>query len=121
MPSIPGKKLDKPETYPFNIAVDVRRKVITLDLEKRVSQRKCHEYNMSIMNFGNNVNGIRNASNKYFSKELENLNESEILFLIKMLKSPTLYSSPKGKARLEYQIEQLIKRNKNKPNSVFKK
>lgn|GEM_PF-5609993 len=109
---IPGKQLKQPDNFLFNLGIGFRRKIITLDLEKRFSQRKCFEYNMSISKFGHGITGLRNASIKYFNKELDKLNEKEILVLNYISKAPTFYNRPNERKKLEYRIEKMIEKHK---------
>ncbi|MCD8425005.1 transglycosylase domain-containing protein [Tenacibaculum dicentrarchi] len=78
--------------YPF-LAKDKKftPEILALELEDKFTQKKCYEYNMNTANFGYGIIGIRNASRKFYNKEINDLTENEILKLNIKKENPSLY------------------------------
>lgn len=61
---------------------------LTKKIEKNTTQKQCLDWTTRNFNFLYKTKGIENASNFYFKKNLENLNENEMEILVKMLDNP---------------------------------
>lgn len=85
-----------------------KRYIVLLEIEERYSQQRCYEIKMALNHFGNDVNGAYEASEFYFGKELNALDEREILKMHLMrsatLRRRTLYFED----RLDKVIDDLI-------------
>lgn len=62
-----------------------------LEIERKFSKNEILDLYFENVYFGKNMRGIRVASLYYFDKEPENLNHSEILYLITILRGPNYY------------------------------
>lgn len=70
---------------------------VTWRIEEKTNQKECLNWYVTKYDFLNTQIGIRNASEFYFNKELQDLNENEILGLIVMLENSSRYN-PKTRA-----------------------
>lgn len=75
-----------------------------LRLEIRFSKKKIFELYINNLPFGQNCEGIASAARMYFSKDLDELSESEIQFLSKIPRNPSLYSPVKRSLLYENKI-----------------
>lgn len=69
-----------------------------INLENSFSKDEILNLYFDNVYFGKNLRGVRTASIFYFDKELENLNKSEILYLITILRGPNYYTKNSDKA-----------------------
>lgn len=83
--------------------------IVALEIEEHFSNKKCFEYNMSISGFGYNTRNIQEASEKYYGKKIEELNEREILELSIISKNPSQLNPFRGKEKLDKAVNALIK------------
>lgn len=74
---------------------------LALHLDKDAGSRKCLEFYLNNCDFLFNQIGIRNASEFYFGKSLEDLSEREMLKLCLMSKNPALYNHITHPERVE--------------------
>jgi len=65
---------------------------LTLWMEDHVEKKKILESYLNVIEFGEGIYGIRNASRHYFKKEPSKLNARESAFLAMLLPSPKKYS-----------------------------
>lgn len=73
--------------------------VIALEIEERYSSKRCYDFLMAITDFGSGMRGVKTASKKIFNKNLNELDQSEILILHLMrngsyynpIKNPAVY------------------------------
>ena len=86
--------------------------VIALEVEEHYSPKKCFEYNMATTPFGHNVVGAKAAAKRFYGKNIEELNEREILELTIMQLGPTAYSPIFNGERLDKAVDNIIKKNR---------
>ncbi|MFD0975366.1 transglycosylase domain-containing protein [Salinimicrobium gaetbulicola] len=84
---IPNEKIDYSRGY-----YSTMPGMIALELEDYVSQKECLNYVYNNFQFGNDIIGVRSASENFFNKSLEELNQKEIVSILTMLENPVLYS-----------------------------
>ncbi|MDE6188691.1 MAG: transglycosylase domain-containing protein [Clostridia bacterium] len=63
-----------------------------IKLEKNLSKEEILEYYLNMLYFGSGEYGVKNASMRFFSKELSQLNALECAMLAGIVKSPTKYN-----------------------------
>lgn len=61
-------------------------------LESKFSQKQCFNYTMSRMDFLYQTRGVKEASEFYFKKSINQLSDSEIVNLILMYNNPSYYN-----------------------------
>ncbi|MEL1243935.1 transglycosylase domain-containing protein [Flavobacterium sp. DGU11] len=86
---------------------------LTFFLEEYVTQRQCLEFSLNNTVFAYNTNNIQEATRYYYNKELENLNDDEMLELIAMSKNPYFFNKKNHPKRLAKQVERLREKMKN--------
>ncbi|MBC6415556.1 MAG: transglycosylase domain-containing protein [Bdellovibrionales bacterium] len=73
-------------------------KIFEKKVEKRnspfSSKKLILEYYFNLIDFGNNVQGIAQASQVYFSKPVQDISLGEAAYLVTLLKGPYKYSNP---------------------------
>lgn len=74
--------------------------IYTYFLEKRFSKSQILTFYLNLIELGDNLFGIEQASNKYFQKSSRKLNAREGAFLAMLLPSPKRYSESVRKNRL---------------------
>lgn len=70
----------------------IKELVATIYLEKKVSKDKILEVYLNVIQYGDGVYGIKNASRHYFKKSPKSLTAKEGAFLAMLLPSPIRYS-----------------------------
>ncbi|RLJ63214.1 penicillin-binding protein 1A [Lacinutrix venerupis] len=79
-----------------NIVMRVLQKakewIIAIRLERQYTKEEIIAMYLNIVDFNNNADGIRSASNIYFDKEPQDLNVKESAMIVGMLKNPSLYN-----------------------------
>ena len=81
---------------------------LTWKIEEKTTQKECLNWVAEHYDFTNNIKNIQNASIFYFNKNLENLNESELIGLIVLMKNPRLYNPIRQKERYETKVNQIL-------------
>lgn len=76
--------------------------LLTLWMEEKVSKNKILEIYLNIIEFGDNIYGIKNAAKYYFKKDPKNLNPREASFLAMLLPSPKRYAQSFRKKALTH-------------------
>lgn len=80
-----------------------RELIITVAMEKQLSKEKILEVYLNVVEFGEGVYGVDQASRKYFKKSAKNLNAKEAAFLAMLLPNPKRYAvSFEERALTEY-------------------
>lgn len=69
-----------------------RELMITLAMEKQLSKEKILEVYLNVVEFGEGIYGIENASQHYFKKTSKSLNAKESAFLAMLLPNPKRYA-----------------------------
>jgi membrane peptidoglycan carboxypeptidase len=69
----------------------LRETIKAIQIENKYSKDEILNMYFNNVYFGKNLRGIRIAALTYFCKEVENLNQSEILYLITILRGPNYY------------------------------
>lgn len=82
--------------------------IISFEIEDRFSQKRCLDYVMFTEYFGKDVNGIKNASQFYYKKDLEDLNEKEILELSVIRIAPNRYNPFFHSKRLQKRVKEIM-------------
>lgn len=93
----------------------VKRAFYLLKIKKEFSPDECLKFVLMNYDFGNKNIGIKEASKFYFNKNIDNLNEKEIITLVVMLKNSALYSpirNPKGVANKVKIFQAILNRQK---------
>ncbi len=85
---------------------------ITWLIESRVSQSECLNWVTQNYDFLNNANGIKQASNLYFKKNIEHLNDYELASLIIMLDNSSYYNPFRRKHKIEERVDKLLRKAK---------
>ncbi|APX98829.1 penicillin-binding protein 1A [Lacinutrix venerupis] len=79
-----------------NIVMRVLQKakewIIAIRLERQYTKEEIIAMYLNIVDFNNNADGIRSASNIYFDKEPQDLSVKESAMIVGMLKNPSLYN-----------------------------
>jgi monofunctional biosynthetic peptidoglycan transglycosylase len=78
-------------THEKTITRKIRELLLAIELERKLSKRKILEIYLNIVEWGNGIYGIENASLKYFSKHAKDLNPKEAAILAFMLPNPVKY------------------------------
>ena len=73
---------------------------LTLWIEDKVEKNKIFESYLNVIEYGDNIFGIKNAAKHYFKKDPANLNARESAFLAMLLPSPKRYSQSFKKKEL---------------------
>lgn len=79
--------------------------IFVYEANRKLGAKKCLDYELQIADFTNGIKGVKSASRKYFNKEINDLNENEVLDLLIIHENPSLYNPLKGKGK-----EKIIKR-----------
>ncbi|MBC7861535.1 MAG: transglycosylase domain-containing protein [Bacteroidia bacterium] len=79
-------------------------------IEKRCSIRKCIECYLTKSDYYNQCVGVSSASEFYFKKNLNDLNEEECLSLIVMSRNPSLYNPLRNPEKLKIKVNEIMKR-----------
>ncbi|MDR1414204.1 MAG: penicillin-binding protein [Odoribacteraceae bacterium] len=94
-----------------------------LNLELRYTKDEILNLYFNNVYFGKNLRGIRTASLCYFEKEIEQLSQSEFLYLLTILRGPNYYINNLDKAKNRYFFlsemlfrKQVISKNRYKKN-----
>lgn len=95
--------------YPQYTGFDLN--LIIPTIEKNVSQKECLNFYLSEFDFTDGNIGVQNTARYYFDKDLEELNDSEIIELYIRMENPSRYRSEKNSRILEEKVyEQLNKK-----------
>ncbi len=103
-----------------NIRTDIRntsllkRTLYWLKIKKEFSHDECLKFVLVHYDFGFDNIGIKDASKFYFKKDLEKLNEKEIITLVVMLRNSALYNPIRNKEKLDTKVilfEKILKQN----------
>lgn len=70
--------------------------LVVFYMEDNLTQQQCFAYNMWRMDFLYGTSGVCEASEFYFNKGLDELNDGEIINLLLMFDSPSLYNPIKN-------------------------
>lgn len=73
---------------------------LAIEVEKKMSKRKILEIYLNTIEFGENLYGIKGASEYYFSKQPSQINILEASFLAFLLPNPKVYSDSYHKEQL---------------------
>lgn len=94
------------------------RRYILLDIslswkiESQTTQKECLNWLAENSDFLYNTVGIKQASLRYFEKELAELNERELASLVIMMNNPSLYNPLKRKKLLDQRVNELLEKIK---------
>lgn len=83
------------------------RLTVGLQLDHDVGSQKCLDYYLNNFYFNIEPIGIRNAALYYFGKSLESMNETELIKLCLMTKSPSLYNPITHPENVERELKKL--------------
>ena len=82
--------------------------IFVYEANKKVGAKKCLDYELQNADFTNGINGVKLASRKYFNKDINDLNEIEVLDLLIIHENPALYNSLKGREKLRKRREYIL-------------
>jgi hypothetical protein len=85
--------------------------IVALEIEEHFSNKKCFEYYMSVSDFGMNTRGIQEASEKFYKKKPEELNERDIIELSIIYKNPTLYNPFRNRSKLDSAVNNIMNKS----------
>lgn len=80
----------------------------TWTIEEQVTQEKCFEYVVSIMDFLHNTKGPEQAARFYYHKDLNQLTTEEQLGMILKLDNPALYDNLRRPAYCDAAVKELM-------------
>ena len=83
---------------------------ITWLIESRTSQSECLNWITQNYDFLNSAKGIKQASNLYFKKNMENLNDYELASLIIMLENSSYFNPLRRKHKIDERVDKLLKK-----------
>jgi len=66
--------------------------ILALELDGKFTQRKCYEYNLNTTVFNSSIIGFESAAKYYYNKDIDELEENEILELDIKKINPILYN-----------------------------
>lgn len=76
-----------------SISRKIKELYLSIKLENNVDKTTILQDYLSTIYFGNNVYGINNASDYYYSKDVGSLSDKEIISLIALWNAPAVYSN----------------------------
>lgn len=85
--------------------------ILALEVEERCSPVKCLEYELSISYYGNNIRGIKKASEFYYNRPIEELTDREIISLIIIPTRSVYYSPRRNPENLRRAINRVMNKN----------
>lgn len=86
----------------------IKQIMLTFYIEDKTTQKECLNFYAQDFDFLYKNVGVERASLFYFEKELENLNDREMMSLIVMMKNPSLYNPIRKPERVETKVEELL-------------
>ena len=78
------------------------------EANRKVGAKKCLDYELQNADFTNGIKGIKSASRKYFNKEINDLNENEVLDLLIIHENPSVYNPLKRREKLIKRREYIL-------------
>ena len=106
LPYIPNKEEGfNPRWIPLNQG----DKIIKMFIENKFTQEDCYTFNMRNYGFGHNTRSIEEAAELFFNKNLEQLDEKEIVGLYVIQQAITAYSPILNPYAYERKVEQIMK------------
>ncbi len=81
-------------------------------IESKVTQKECLNWLAQNYDFINQTIGIKQASKKYFGKEIKDLNEKEFASLVVMMRNSNLYNPLRRKELVDQNANELLKKIK---------
>jgi hypothetical protein len=82
--------------------------IFVYEANKKVGAKKCLDYELQNADFTNGINGVKLASRKYFNKEINDLNDIEVLDLLIIHENPRLYNPLKRREKLIKRREYIL-------------
>ncbi|HSZ26102.1 MAG TPA: transglycosylase domain-containing protein, partial [Cytophagaceae bacterium] len=77
----------------------IKEWIVAIQLEHSYTKKEILLMYLNTVDFGNNSHGIKNATSRYFDKDLKNLKLEEAALLIGMLKGPSVYNPKRNMDR----------------------
>lgn len=90
---------------PFRHQISLVNKIYSLKIKKDFTHDDCLKYYLLYGEFLQGNIGIKNASNYYFRKTVEELNEKEKITLLVMLENPNLYNPKRRKKLIDRKVQ----------------
>lgn len=84
-----------------SISRKLQEAYLTYQLENKFSKNEILEKYINIVEFGENIYGLKHASNFYFGKRVEDLSVTESIYLVQLLPSPVKYSASFKEGRFD--------------------
>ena len=100
---------------PYRHGFSITKKIYKLKIEKEFTEMECLKFDFLNADYLDGNKGIKQASKYYFNKEIENLNEREIINLILMLENPSLHNPKRERNITKIKID-FYQRYINKKN-----
>ena len=82
---------------------------VSIKIEREVSQRDCLNFIFEDFNYLYNNEGVDEASEFYFQKSVNELNDDELIGLIIMQKNPLLYNPKRFKDKFDKKVNEVKK------------
>lgn len=97
-----NKSRNRLKSYLFSLAWKLERVGVT--------QKECLNWLLQNQGYLFGIKGVRNASQYYFEKELDSLNDKQIATLVLMTKNPRMYNPKReiSKEKLEEGLKRLL-------------
>lgn len=80
-----------------NIFRKIKEILLAIQLENDISKNEILSRYLSSLYFGNNIYGLTNACRYYYNSDINSLNHSQMISLISLINSPSIYSNDLGK------------------------
>jgi hypothetical protein len=90
---------------PYRHGFSITKKIYKLKIEKEFNEEECLKFDFLNADYLYGNIGIKQASKYYFNKEIEKLNEKEIINLILMLENPSLHNPKRERNITKTKIE----------------
>lgn len=101
---------------PYRHGYSLTKSLYDLKIKKDFTQNECLKFILVHYDFGYRKIGIKAASKFFFNKNIDELNEKEIITLIAMLKNSALYNpirNEKGVKNRVYLLERILHNQSN--------
>lgn len=80
---------------------------VSRNIERNSDILHCYSYKLNKLNFPNSITGVDQASVYYFNKEIEHLNEDQLIALYLFCSTPFLYTKSTDQEYLNQKIKEI--------------
>jgi len=96
--------------YNISASNDIHLVNITFWLEDQVSQKECLNYYSTNVDLLYNIKGVKQASEYYFNKSINDMSDHELIELIVMMENPFFYSKKRSLGKLKNRVNNILNR-----------